>query len=181
MEKGRICREWSGVDFFSLDRENIRKLKLRPLSVPELLLSDRNEKADIRSMEEDAGIILRDFYYSYHRRPYLIRKRRFKKEDTDLSLRIPYLALPKNSVIGVIGENGTVTEVKEWGKRRLAYPINDKPEGYYVLVNFKSEATLPSELERIFGITEGIMRSIVIRHEEKKPRAKKTAPAKTEA
>lgn len=107
MEKGRICREWSGVDFFSLDRENIRKLKLRPLSVPELLLSDRNEKADIRSMEEDAGITLRDFYYSYHRRPYLIRKRRFKKEDTDLSLRIPYLSLPMNSVIGVIGENGT--------------------------------------------------------------------------
>ena len=83
---------------------------------------------------------------------------------------------------GMIEQNGgKVLKVDEWGKRRLAYPINDKPEGYYVLVNFKSSSDLPSEMERIFGITEGIMRSIVIRHEDKKPRAKKAAPAKTEA
>ena len=81
----------------------------------------------------------------------------------------------------LIADNGEIESVDEWGKRKLAYPINDKPEGYYVLVNFKSEPSLPIELERIFGITEGIMRSIVIRHEEKKPRAKKTGPAKTEA
>jgi len=68
----------------------------------------------------------------------------------------------------LIADNGEITEVNEWGKRKLAYPINDKPEGYYVLINFKSESTLPLELERIFGITEGILRSIVIRHEEKK-------------
>ena len=80
----------------------------------------------------------------------------------------------------LIADNGEIETVDEWGKRRLAYPINDKPEGYYVLINFKSEASLPSELERIFGITEGILRSIVIRHEEKKPSAKKPAP-KTEA
>ena len=67
----------------------------------------------------------------------------------------------------LIAEKGEIAEVNEWGKRKLAYPINDKNEGYYVLVNFKSEGTLPSELERIFGITEGIMRSIVIRHEDK--------------
>ncbi|MBQ4591666.1 MAG: 30S ribosomal protein S6 [Clostridia bacterium] len=72
---------------------------------------------------------------------------------------------------GLIADNGEVTEVNEWGKRKLAYPINDKTEGYYVLVNFKSESTLPLELERIFGITEGILRSIVIRHEEKKAEA----------
>ena len=68
----------------------------------------------------------------------------------------------------LIAEHGKVSEVNEWGKRRLAYPINDKEEGYYVLVNFTSEGSFPSELERIFGITEGILRSIVIRHEEKK-------------
>ena len=72
----------------------------------------------------------------------------------------------------LIADNGEVTEVNEWGKRKLAYPINDKTEGYYVLINFKSEGTLPLELERIFGITEGILRSIVIRHEEKKAAAK---------
>lgn len=67
----------------------------------------------------------------------------------------------------LINANGTVSEVNEWGKRRLAYPINKKTEGYYVLVNFTSEGAFPSELERIFGITDGILRSIVIRHEEK--------------
>ena len=67
----------------------------------------------------------------------------------------------------LIADNGEIVDTNEWGKKKLAYPINDKNEGYYVLVNFKSEGTLPSELERIFGITEGIMRSIVIRHEDK--------------
>lgn len=71
----------------------------------------------------------------------------------------------------LIAEHGKISEVNEWGKRRLAYPINDKEEGYYVLVNFESEGNLPAELERIFGITEGIMRSIVIRHEDKKAAA----------
>ena len=63
----------------------------------------------------------------------------------------------------LIASNGEVTEVNEWGKRRLAYPINDMNEGYYVLVNFCAPAEFPAELERIFGITEGIMRSIIIK------------------
>ncbi len=77
----------------------------------------------------------------------------------------------------LIAENGTVESVDEWGKRRLAYPINDLNEGYYVLVNFKSAPTLPLELERVFGITDGIMRSIVIKHDEKKAAKAVAAPA----
>lgn len=73
--------------------------------------------------------------------------------------------------IARIEKNGTVKEVNEWGKRRLAYPINDKNEGYYVLVNFESDADFPAELERRFSINEKIMRSIVIRHEDKKAEA----------
>ena len=68
----------------------------------------------------------------------------------------------------IIGEAGSVTEVKEWGKRRLAYPINDLNEGYYVLVDFEAEPALPTELERRFRIDESIIRSIVVRHTEKK-------------
>ena len=71
----------------------------------------------------------------------------------------------------LISDNGEIVEKNEWGKRKLAYPINDKPEGYYVLITFKSEGTLPSELERIFGITEGVVRSIVLRLEEPKAKA----------
>ncbi len=52
------------------------------------------------------------------------------------------------------------------GKRRLAYPINDLTEGYYVLVNFKSKPDFPVELERVYGITDGIIRDIVVRREE---------------
>lgn len=72
----------------------------------------------------------------------------------------------------LIAENGTIDSVDEWGKRKLAYPINDKNDGYYVLVNFKSEGEFPSELERLFGINEYILRSIVIRHIEDKKTAK---------
>ncbi len=68
----------------------------------------------------------------------------------------------------LIESNGTIDSVDEWGKRRLAYPINDMNDGYYVLVNFKSEGSFTAELERVFGITEGILRSIVIRHIEDK-------------
>ena len=68
----------------------------------------------------------------------------------------------------MIAENGTIESVDEWGKRRLAYPINDQNDGYYVLVNFESESEFPAELERVFGINENILRSIVIRKIEDK-------------
>jgi small subunit ribosomal protein S6 len=71
----------------------------------------------------------------------------------------------------LITENGTISEINEWGKRRLAYPIDDKEEGYYVLVNFTSNGAFPAELERILGITDGIMRSMIIRKEEEKKAA----------
>ena len=61
----------------------------------------------------------------------------------------------------MIAANGTVNEVNEWGKRRLAYPINDMNDGYYVLVKFSAPTDFPAELERVFSITEGIMRSMV--------------------
>ena len=61
--------------------------------------------------------------------------------------------------------HGTVKEVDEWGKRRLAYPINDLNEGYYVLVNFQSGPEFPAELDRIYKITDGVMRSLIIAKE----------------
>ena len=52
--------------------------------------------------------------------------------------------------------------VDEWGKRRLAYAIDYKTEGYYVLMSFTSAPEFPKELDRILGITEGIMRSMIV-------------------
>ena len=66
----------------------------------------------------------------------------------------------------LIASNGEITETNEWGKKRLAYPINDLTDGYYVCVKFKAPADFPAELNRIFNITEGIMRGIVVKVEE---------------
>ena len=60
--------------------------------------------------------------------------------------------------VNLINANASDVDVNEWGKRRFAYPINYVTEGYYVLLTFKSEPSFPLELNRVFGITEGVMR-----------------------
>ena len=62
----------------------------------------------------------------------------------------------------LIEQNGTLEEVDEWGTRKLAYEIDDQREGYYVLINFESAPDFPAELDRIYNITDGIMRSIIV-------------------
>lgn len=59
-------------------------------------------------------------------------------------------------------DGGTLESIDEWGKRRLAYPINYETDGYYVLYNFISAPNLPAELDRVIKITEGVIRSIII-------------------
>lgn len=81
----------------------------------------------------------------------------------------------------ITGNGGSVDKVEEWGKRRLAYAIDYKTEGYYVLVNFQGEADLPKELERNLQISDSVIRYQVIRQIERKvgikPRAVRPAPA----
>ncbi|MDD3931002.1 MAG: 30S ribosomal protein S6 [Eubacteriales bacterium] len=59
--------------------------------------------------------------------------------------------------------SATIDKVDVWGKRRLAYEIDDQTEGYYVLINFSSDPEFPKELERVFKITEGVLRYMVVR------------------
>ncbi len=66
-------------------------------------------------------------------------------------------------VKGLVSANGTLDSVDEWGKRKLAYPINDETEGYYVLVNFACEPEFPAELDRVAKITDGILRTLIIK------------------
>ena len=66
----------------------------------------------------------------------------------------------------LVAANGTVDSVDEWGKRRLAYAINYKTEGYYVLMTFESKTDFPAELTRIYNITDGIIRAIVVEQPE---------------
>ena len=61
----------------------------------------------------------------------------------------------------LIGSNAEVEKVEEWGNRKFAYPIEDLTEGYYVLVKFASAPEFPAELDRIYNITDGILRSLI--------------------
>ena len=82
-------------------------------------------------------------------------------------------ALGEEAVKGIVGKfvsliesNATVETLNEWGHRKFAYPIEDLTEGYYVLVKFASEPEFPAELDRIYNITDGILRSLIVRCEE---------------
>ncbi len=75
---------------------------------------------------------------------------------------------------------GKVEKVEEWGKRRLAYLVDDKPEGYYVLLNFSADPVFPKEMERNMEIDDNVMRYLITRVEHKrsnvKPRAQRPVP-----
>lgn len=68
----------------------------------------------------------------------------------------------KEKFTDLIAKNGTLGEVEEWGKRKLAYEINYESEGYYVLINFQSEEKFPAELDRVINITDGVLRSLIV-------------------
>lgn len=61
--------------------------------------------------------------------------------------------------------NGTVTNVDEWGKKRLAYEIQKMSEGYYYFIQFEAEADVPAELERRLRIMDNVLRYLVVKQE----------------
>ncbi len=62
---------------------------------------------------------------------------------------------------GMIEKNAELGEVDEWGKRKLAYPINDETEAYYIVANFTAAPDFPAELDRVMQITDGVLRSMI--------------------
>lgn len=72
-----------------------------------------------------------------------------------------------DKVRSMIENNGAeITKVDKWGKRRLAYEIKDLREGFYVVVNFKGEAAVAAELDRVLKITDTVLRHMIVREEE---------------
>lgn len=63
----------------------------------------------------------------------------------------------------LLEKSAELESIDEWGKRKLAYPVNDLSEGYYVMANFSAESEFPRELERIYKITDGIIKYMIIR------------------
>ena len=82
--------------------------------------------------------------------------------DNDLSDEAKEATMAKLAAV-ITDNGGTIDNVDKWGTRRLAYPINYKSEGYYVLVNFSAKADLPSELERVLNITDSVVRFTVLK------------------
>ena len=68
-----------------------------------------------------------------------------------------------NKFTTLIANNAEIVEVAEWGRRRLAYLINDEAEGYYTVVTFKTASDFPAELDRLFNIDENVMRAMTIK------------------
>ena len=66
----------------------------------------------------------------------------------------------------LIEAHGTIDSVDEWGKRRLAYPINDEEEGVYTVIKFTSEPAFPAELDRVYKITDGVLRTMIVAEAE---------------
>jgi small subunit ribosomal protein S6 len=79
----------------------------------------------------------------------------------------------------MIETGATLDSVEEWGKRKLAYLINKESEGYYVLFNFTCDADFPAELDRVYNITDGVLRSLIVKRIEKSeaPAVVKTSEA----
>ncbi|MBR5250754.1 MAG: 30S ribosomal protein S6 [Clostridia bacterium] len=82
--------------------------------------------------------------------------------DNDLSDEMKEKLVNKFNDI-IVNANGTIDTVDKWGTKKLAYDINYKSEGYYVLINFKAQSDLPNELERVMRITDGVVRFIVLK------------------
>lgn len=80
----------------------------------------------------------------------------------DLTLGEEAIAATVEKFKALAEQHGSSVEVEEWGKRKLAYAINYITEGYYVLISFTSAPDFPKELDRILGITDGIIRSMIV-------------------
>jgi small subunit ribosomal protein S6 len=77
----------------------------------------------------------------------------------------------------LIADNSTIDSEEDWGKRRLAYPIQDELDGYYYLIHFTAAPDFPAELDRVLKITDGVLRSLIVRMDEEEPaKAKKEEP-----
>ena len=86
-----------------------------------------------------------------------------------------------NKFTALIAANAQVIKIDEWGKRRLAYPIQDMNEGYYTVVTFKNDGTFPVELQRLMNIDETVIRSMTIKLEFDAEKVAATAPEAAEA
>lgn len=124
LEKGRIVREWNRETFCLLTEEELASYELRPVHLEEKYIREfLDNKERIQAETTGAGnlavdrraesgsedtVLLRDFYFTYTPKKYLLFKKKITPEDEAIcNLRIPCLAAKKSEIIGVIGKNGS--------------------------------------------------------------------------
>lgn len=113
MENGKIAGDYNGGEFFAFTDTKIRSLKLRPVKIEEKYIDKFSDISAGKTVQTDLDVYgdsikLKNFYFTYKRRPYIIRRKKLSADDADiLNLNMPELNLPKGKVIGVIGRNGT--------------------------------------------------------------------------
>ena len=108
MENGVMAKEWTGEEFKGLNEEEVKSYKLRPIVLEEELIRDIRGESTSSFCDVENNIELKDFFFSYKTRPYLLFKKKFKESDGELlNLNIPSLKIPKGKVIGLVGPNGT--------------------------------------------------------------------------
>jgi len=76
------------------------------------------------------------------------------------------LTATTEKIQALVESSAALEKTEIWGRRRLSYEINDQKEGFYVLLDFSSEAEFPKELERVLKITDGVLRFLVVRADE---------------
>lgn len=81
----------------------------------------------------------------------------------DSSIEEASIKSATQKITDLISANGKVESVEEWGNKKLAYPVKKHSEGYYVLVNFSSNPEFIDELERVYNITDEVLKHIVIK------------------
>lgn len=110
-----------------------------------------------------------------------------KMKETYESILVVSCKLGDEAIAEVVGKfkslieaNATLDSVDEWGKRKLAYLINKESEGYYVLFTFTSDASFIAELSRVYNITDGVLRSLVVKKVAAAPAAEEAPAADAE-
>ena len=86
-----------------------------------------------------------------------------KGEEAVEALKAKFIdMIGKHGTLGEVEAEGTLTSIEEWGKRKLAYPINYETEGFYVVAQFECDENFPAELDRVINITDGVLRSLIV-------------------
>ena len=105
MDEGIIKKEWTEEEFTNLKEEEIQSLKLRPITLKQRFMESLGNQAEVCA-EKNNCILLKNFFFSYNKKPYFFRKEKFTSKSSCLHLSIPTLSLPKGKVIALIGNNG---------------------------------------------------------------------------